>query len=212
MSWPPHQTAQDTSRLIDITGPENTLILLAAPGDEVTACGGFIAEACARGRPPFVVILGDGAVDGSARLAHERERASRMACRRLGLPDDRLLFVGLRQGDFPAMGTPLFKALEAAMAEVSWRRDCNVILAPFASQERGGGVDAVRAWQLGCALASSIDVTLLAGFPVAAPFPTRAKNVWRLNARPWDDRKAEAGLAHGYRAQNAGYEIYGRLA
>ena len=58
----------DTNRVIDITGPENTLILLPAPGDEVTACGGLIAEACARGLPPFVVIFGDGAQNGSAGL------------------------------------------------------------------------------------------------------------------------------------------------
>jgi len=148
-----NQTSKDASRLIDITGPENTLILLAAPGDEVTACGGFIAQTCARGRPPFVVILGDGATDGSAKLARERERSSRFACRRLGLPDDRLMFVGLRQNDFPAIGMPLFNALQAAMVEVSWRRDCNAILAPFASEDKG---DAAMVWQLACALAGEI--------------------------------------------------------
>jgi len=203
------QTAQDTSRLIDITGPENTLILLAAPGDEVTACGGFIAEACARGRPPFVVILGDGAPDGCGRLARERERASRTACRILGLPGDRLLFVGLQQGDFPAAGTKLFHALQAAMAQVSWRRDCNVILAPCAGEENAG--DAVTAWQLACALARDIDLSLVAGLPAANLSSPPSKHLWRLNARRWEDRKAEAGLAHGYQLHNADYEIYARL-
>lgn len=212
MSCPSNQTIQDANRLTDITGPENTLILLPAPGDEVTVCGGFIAEACARGRPPFVVILGDGAPDGSTKLARERERASRIACRRLGLPDDRLLFVGLKQGAFPAMATPLFNALQTAMTQVSWRRDCNVVLAPFASQDSFGAADAVTAWQLASALARSIDVTLLTGIAEAAPPLPRAKNSWRLDARQWGDRKAEAGLAHGYRVQNAGFEIYGRLA
>jgi LmbE family N-acetylglucosaminyl deacetylase len=212
MNHPPNQTTRDTSRLIDITGPENTLILLAAPGDEVTACGGFIAEACARGRPPFVVILGDGAPDGCTRLARERERASRIACRLLGLPDDRVLFVGLRQGKFPAIGAPLFNALQAAMAEISWRRDCNVILAPFASEDSGHAADAVTAWQLACALAGDIDVSLLAGVPMAALPGPRAKHGWRLDLRQWDDRKAQAALAHGTHIRDAGYEIYGRLA
>jgi len=210
MQTSPNQTTQDTGRLIDITGPENTLILLAAPGDEVTACGGFIAEACARGRPPFVVILGDGAADGCTKLARERERASRTACRLLGLPGDRLLFVGLKQSGFPAVGAPLFNALQAAMAEVSWRRDCNVILAPFASEEIGNAADAVTAWRLACALAGDIEVSLLAGFPMTTPAGPSAKQAWRLDLRQWEDRKAMAGLAHGCQVRNAGYEIYGK--
>jgi LmbE family N-acetylglucosaminyl deacetylase len=208
MTHPSNQIMQDTSRVMDITGPENTLILLAAPGDDVTACGGLITEACARGRPPFVVILGDGAADGSARLAQERERASRLAGRRLGLPEDRLLFVGLRQGDFPAMGTTLFNALLAAMAEVSWRRDCNVVLAPFAAPDCR---DMTTTWDLAHALARDIEVPLLAGFGMAGLPQRRAENAWRLDARQWDDRKAQAGLAHGYHIRNAGYEIYGRV-
>jgi len=212
MNCPSNQTTQDASRLIDITGPENTLILLAAPGDEVTVCGGFIAEACARGRPPFVVILGDGAADGAAAQARACEKASRMACRLLGLPADRLLFVGLRQNDFPALGTPLFEALRAAMAQVSWRRDCNVILAPFAAREGRDTADALAAWQLAGALAGEIRVPLVAGFQKDAPAWFRAAGFWRLDARQWDDQKAEAALAHGHHIREAGYEIYGRVA
>jgi len=212
MNDPSHQTTQDTSRLIDITGTENTLILLAAPGDEVTACGGFIAEACARGRPPFVVILGDGAPDGCAQLARERERKSRTACQILRLPGDRLLFVGLRQGRFPAVGTPLFHALRVAMAQVSWRRDCNVILAPFASEDSFHAADAVTAWLLARALTTDIGVSLRAGFPIAALPGPRAQHAWRLDLRQWEERKAMAGRAHGYHVHNLGLEIYGRVA
>jgi hypothetical protein len=208
MSHPSDQIVQTTSRVLDITGFENTLILLTAPGDEVTACGGLIAAACARGRPPFVVILGDGAADRSARLARERERASRTACRRLGLPDDRLLFAGLPQGDFPAIGTPLFNALKAAMAEVSWRRDCNVILAPFAAWD--GGDATATTWQLACALARDVKLPLLAGVPTDVPPSLPAKTIWRLDARHWSGRKTEAGLAHGHQIGDAGYETYGR--
>jgi len=212
MNRPSSQIAQPTSRVIDITGPENTLILLAAPGDEVIACGGLIAEACARGRPPFVVILGDGAADGAATRARACEKASRAACRLLGLPDDQLLFAGLRQNDFPALGTPVFQAVWAAMAQVSWRRDCNVILAPFAAPEGRDGADAVAAWQMAAALAGGIGVPLLAGFREDAPIWFRAAGFWRLNARQWDGRKAEAALAHGHHMRGDGYEIYGRAA
>jgi len=207
----PNQITQDTSRVMDITGRENTLILLAVPGEEVTACGGLIAEACARGRPPFLVILGDGTTDGSAKLVPRRQLASRTACQRLGLPDDRLLFVGLRQGAFPATGTPLFKALLAAMAEVSWRRDCNVILAPLAVREACDAADALAAWQLAIALAAEIEVPLLASIPMSAPPGPSPKNVWRLDARQWNERKAEAGLAHGVYIQSPGFEAYARV-
>jgi LmbE family N-acetylglucosaminyl deacetylase len=209
MNESPNQIARNTGRVMDITGAENTLILLAAPGEEVTVCGGLVAEACARGRPPFVVILGDGATNGCAGLAHERERASRLACRRLGLPDDRLLFAGLRQGHFPETGTTLFSALLAAMTEVSWRRDCNVILAPFAAQD---GQDAATTWALGRALARAIGVKLLAGFGMAAPPWPAGKEFWRLDARHWNDRTTEAGLAHAHDVRNAGFETYGRLS
>jgi LmbE family N-acetylglucosaminyl deacetylase len=212
MNDPSTQIPRDTTRVTDITGPENTLILVAAPGDEVTACGGLIAESCARGRPPFVVILGDGAPDGAARLARERERASRLACRLLGLPDDRLLFVGLKQNDFPATGTPFFNALQAAMAQVSWRRDCNVILAPFAAPDSQDTADATITWQLAHALARDTDIALLAGVPISALPKLPAKHSWRLDAHQWDARKADAALAHGAHIRNAGDEIYGRLA
>ncbi len=194
--------------MLDITGPDNALILLAAPGDEVTACGGLIAAACARGQPPFVVILGDGAPDGCARLARERELASRLACRRLGLPVDRLLFAGLRQGAFPAIGTPLFNALETAMAQVSWRRDCNVILAP----DGGDTADTAATWQLAHALARDIDVTLLAAVSIAAQPRCLPAMSWRFDVRRWEPQKAEAGLAHGYRIGGAGHETYVAVA
>jgi LmbE family N-acetylglucosaminyl deacetylase len=199
---------QETDRVIDITGPENTLLLLAAPGDEVSACGGLIAEACARGRPPFIVILGDGAPDGSAERARARERAARAACRELGLPDDRLLFVGLRQGAFPAAGTPLFRALRVAITEVSWRRDCNVVLAPLATAPEG---DAAATWQLACALSRDIAAPLLAACGAAAP-PPDMRASWRLDVRRWSARIVAAGRAHGDRRGDAGYEVYGRIA
>ncbi len=198
--------------MIDITGPENTLILLAAPGDEVTECGGLIAEACARGRPPFVVILGDGAADGSARLARERERASRIACQNLGLSADRLLFVGLRQSAFPAIGTIFFKALQAAMAELSWRRDCNVILAPFAALDLNEDGDAVKTWQLADALAAEIERPLLARLRITALPRLPARQIWRLDTRHWNMSPAKAGLMHADDLSNAGYEHYGLVA
>jgi LmbE family N-acetylglucosaminyl deacetylase len=181
-----------TRRVADITGEENILLLLAAPGDEVT-CGGLIAEACARGRPPFVAILGDGAADGTALTARRRERATREACRVLGLPAERLLFLGLRDGGFPAVGDGLFQAVRAALAQLSWRHDCNVIAAIFTADAMG---NRTMAWRLAGALAVQTMLPLIACAP--AGFATAAtRRIWRLDVSHWLHRKEAARLAHG---------------
>jgi LmbE family N-acetylglucosaminyl deacetylase len=115
-------------------GEENLLLLAAHPGDEVLACGGLIAEGCRLGRPPFVVILTD---DG-------HEQRSRAALRWLRLPPDRLLHAGLAPDTIPADG-PFFRSIVAVLVTLSWRVDCNMVCAPGASGDGGGGQDGVGA-------------------------------------------------------------------
>ena len=55
--------------LDEITGNRCALILAPHPDDESLGCGGLIAEACARGRPPAVIIVSDGT--GSHPLSRE---------------------------------------------------------------------------------------------------------------------------------------------
>ena len=115
-----------------LLGNENVLLLAASPGDETCVCGGFIAESCARGRPPYVAILTDGAaagVAGQAQIAVDRAIAVRVALAALGLPEDRLLFIGFFDGTAPCEG-PILKAVVAGIALVSWREDCNAICVP----------------------------------------------------------------------------------
>jgi len=166
-------TPPQTTSLETITGGETLLVLAAHPGDESALCGGLIAQCCRRGRPPFVMVLGDGSLShprsvthGPAALARLHERETREAAMRLGLPRDRLLMVGLFDGTVVDEG-PVFEAVVRAVALVMWARDCNVVCAPalpgdpareaaqriaVATAERTGvgrlGYAAVAGWEL----------------------------------------------------------------
>lgn len=124
--------------LAAITGNQNVLILLAQPEDASFACGGLIAEACARGRPPFVVVLTDGSLSPAGsrthppdRLAHLREREIRIALERLSLPDAKWLLAGMIDGTVPEGGRA-FDTVVASIDMIMWARDCHVICAPAA--------------------------------------------------------------------------------
>jgi hypothetical protein len=131
------------------------LVLAARPGDEAFACGGLIAEACARGRPPLVAILTDGASLGAPEMspdtravAHERE--TRAAVQALGLPPGRLLMLGVRDDAVPAEGA-FFTRIVQAVGFLTWMRDLNVICGPRAD-EPAGAITAEIARQTGIGL------------------------------------------------------------
>ena len=69
------------------------LILAPHPDDESLGCGGLIAQCCAAGTPPHVVILTDGCnshpnsqTHPPERLRHLREEEAREALLLLGMP------------------------------------------------------------------------------------------------------------------------------
>jgi LmbE family N-acetylglucosaminyl deacetylase len=102
-----------------ITGGGTTLLLAPHPDDESLGCGGLIAEACARGRPPVVVVLTDGTMSHPSSRSHPRSRLkalreaeTRAAVAVLGLPPDRLHFLGFPDGQAPGEGSG--RALAAA--------------------------------------------------------------------------------------------------
>jgi LmbE family N-acetylglucosaminyl deacetylase len=125
---------QTTADLHALITSRTMLVLAASPGDESLACGTLIAEACARGRPPLVAVLTDGASIGPAGLsgdvlaaAHERE--TRVAVQALGLPPGRLLMLGVRDGALPADGA-FFEQIVDAVGFLTWMRDLDVICGP----------------------------------------------------------------------------------
>ena len=136
----------EPSTVAEVSGGENVLLLAAAPGDETRVCGGFIAESCLRGRPPYVAILTDGAAipDAAAqtRMAADRAAAVRASLATLGLPEDRLLFIGFFAGTVPRDGAML-AATVAGVALVSWREACNAICVPVPAEPGPDGAAAL---------------------------------------------------------------------
>lgn len=126
------------------------LLLAVRPGDETRDCGGFIAESCARGRPPFVCIVTDGSSKSDHRLgnrspediAQARADQTRQATEQLGLPDERLVLFGLYDGSVPPAGVR-FARLVDAVADIARRYDCSTVCAPL-RPEAGGDYLAVQ--------------------------------------------------------------------
>ena len=119
-------------RLLTTSRP---LILAPHADDETLGCGGLIAELCARGRPPLVLIVTDGT--GShpnsrtwppARLRDLREHEARRATSALGLPDSCLGFLRLRDTAAPRAGDAFDTACRAIAVRAS---ACDTLLAPW---------------------------------------------------------------------------------
>ncbi len=108
--------------LDDIIGPGAVIVLAPHADDESLGCGGMIAECCARGRQPVVVIATDGVGShpGSKafpaeRLKATREAEARQAVALLGLDAERIAFLGLPDTAAPNEG----QAFEDAVRIIS---------------------------------------------------------------------------------------------
>ena len=126
--------------LDEIIGGATALVLAPHPDDESLGCGGLIAEACASGRPPAVVVLTDGAMSHPSSRSHppSRLRALRRAEARaavavLGLRSERLHFLNLPDGRAPHEGpgveaaadrvADLARAYKAGTIVTTWEHD-----------------------------------------------------------------------------------------
>ena len=119
--------------LDNLLGAERPLILAPHPDDESLGCGGLIAACCQRGRPPFVVILTDGAAShpGSREYPPDRLRAlraqeARRAVAALGLAPDNLAFFS-----YPDAALPSGPEVSARVARIAQEQGCTVMLAPW---------------------------------------------------------------------------------
>jgi len=190
---------------LDTIAPGTSLVLAPHPDDESLGMGGFIASACAEGRPPFVVVASDGAAShpGSrswppARLAAIRQAETREAVAILGLSPERLLFMELPDTRVPGEGEALDKAVDRLtdliklhdirQMLVTWRHD------PHCDHE--------AVWHIGAALHAR-DACRVLVYPVwgltrpsdedLAEMPPRG---WRLPVASYLDTKRAAISAH----------------
>ena len=120
-----------------VTGNKPALILAPHADDETLGCGGLIAAATAAGHPPFVLILTDGtgshpksASYPSARLTALRNAEARAAVAILGLPLERIEFLGLRDTAAPMEG-PDWEQAVASILCLSKRVNAATIVAPW---------------------------------------------------------------------------------
>jgi LmbE family N-acetylglucosaminyl deacetylase len=121
------------AELDTLLGGERPLILAPHADDESLGCGGLIAACCERGRPPFVVILTDGAAShpGSTQYPPERLRQlraeeARKAVAKLGLASENLAFL-----NYPDTALPTSRAISHRVAMLARDQGCTVILAPW---------------------------------------------------------------------------------
>jgi LmbE family N-acetylglucosaminyl deacetylase len=123
---------------LDQIAPDGTALIAAPhPDDESLGCGGFIAESCARGRPPVVVIMTDGTASHPTsptypadRLRALRERETCDALSILGLSAERLYFMRLPDSAMPVTGAPADTAITQLRRLVRLHQ-CKTILAPW---------------------------------------------------------------------------------
>ncbi len=134
---------------LDRVLPGRFLVLAPHPDDESLGCGGVIAEACRRGRPPVVAILTDGAASHPhsrayppARLAEVRAREVRQAVACLGLPPECLFLLGAPDGAAPHGGISMV-ALAAHLAVLA--EGCDAILTSWRHDPHG---DHAAAWRV----------------------------------------------------------------
>lgn len=172
--------------LATILGGRAPLVLAPHPDDESLGCGGLIAEACAQGLTPYVVIVTDGTGSHpnscaypAPRLAALREREARTAVAALGLPPERIGFLGLRDTAAPRAG-PAFEAAVAAIVTTLRAARCGAILGPWRHDPHG---DHAASHAMAAAAVRCADVAHLA-YPVWG---------WTLPADALLDGSAPAG-------------------
>lgn len=126
--------------LSQLIGSGGAVVVAPHPDDESLGCGGLIAACCAHGTKVRLVVLSDGAASHpssrrypAARLCAVREAEVREAASILGLRDQDVACLRLRDGAVPSAG-PVFTQAAAVLRQmtieiaatsvfVTWRHD-----------------------------------------------------------------------------------------
>lgn len=184
------------------------LILAPHADDESLGCGGLIAAACAQRQPPVVAILTDGVGSHpnvpAARLRALREAEAAAATGLLGLPRDRLHFLGLPDTAAPLAG-PAFEQAVAELGQLFRDGGCGLVVAPWRHDPH---CDHEAAAAMAVSLARRLGVQVLSypvwGWTLAAEvmLPQAAVAGWRLDISAHLAAKRRAIAAH--RSQHGG--------
>lgn len=151
-----------------VVGEHSLLVLAPHPDDESLGCGGLIAEHHARGHDVHVMVLTDGTGSHprsrgypSARLAALRMQEARGAIVALGLPEDRIDFLGLADGHAPLNGKQ-FNDAAAHVAQYARSRGVRAICTTWPHDPHP---DHLAAYRIGQYVAREIGARLF-GYPV----------------------------------------------
>lgn len=113
------------------------MVLAPHPDDESLGCGGLIAEACLRRLDIHVVVVTDGSASHPrslefppARLRSVREDETRRAALALGLPAERVSFLGVRDSHAPLHGRAL-AAVASRIAGLARERGVQTLCATW---------------------------------------------------------------------------------
>jgi LmbE family N-acetylglucosaminyl deacetylase len=189
----------------ELAGAQPLLVLAPHPDDESLGCGGLIADCQARGQPVYVLILTDGA--GShrnsleyppARLAALRADEARAAGAALGLPEDRIAFIGQPDGHAPLRGTRL-RAVARQIADYAGARGVATICTTWPGDPHH---DHKAAYRAGAAAARELGAKLYCypvwgwTLPVTAWVPKTPPRGARIDITPHLSAKQRAIACH----------------
>ncbi|AOW46374.1 LmbE family protein [Acetobacter ascendens] len=182
--------------------PGTSLILAPHSDDESLGCAGLIATAVQHGRSPVVLIVSDGSAShpGShawspERLALCRQEESRNAATALGLPADRLLFLGLRDAAVPTAGTVFENSVQYLYFLIN-QHNCRNVFVPWRHDPH---CDHVAVWSMGQRLKALQPELRILSYPV-----------WGLTLP--SEMDIEEALPTGWRLNIEGFLSYKRNA
>jgi LmbE family N-acetylglucosaminyl deacetylase len=202
-----HQAWRDLppGSVADIAGSGTCLILAPHPDDESLGCGGLIAACVAAGRPPLVVVLTDGAGSHYSqdyppdRLRAVRASEVRNAVGHLGLPAERVVFLGEPDTAASREGAAFDAVVARLVALVHQELTCTSILAPWQYDPHG---DHEAAALIAAEVAAVTGVRHMAypvwgwTLPPDAVVPGAPNPGWRLDIQAYLPAKRAAIQAH----------------
>ena len=194
----------------DILGDRRAIVLSPHQDDESLGCGGLIAEACARGLPPVVAFVTDGAKSHPNSpsfppgvLRSVRESEAQHALRALGMSDlSDVSFIGLPDSAAPHEGARFEEAVNS-IAELAQRARCGTVLAPWRCDPHG---DHVATYLMASEVGRRMNIRVLSYpiwgwlLPSSAEIAQEAVRGRRFDVRRRAQAKKDAIAAHASQA------------